>query len=249
MSHRLLISLISSAALIVPMGHSPAAAQTPPDLRDLVGARAGQAENAVRGRGYVFARSQQDSMSSYTYWTRGDACVQITTTNGRYASIDTMGRSNCSGSSGGGSAAGAVIAGAAIIGLAAALAAHNKKHGGSKASSHDDDYSRGYQDALYGTHYDEDDSEGYHDGYMAGDAERSNRRAANTSYVRNAAPPDLRQACEARGDDFMNLPPGSSSAVSVNNAGGRYEVVVASGHYRARCTVDNRGRVLEMNPF
>lgn len=250
MSPRVLISLVASAALIIPMGLSPAAAQTPRDLRDLVGARAGQAENSVRQRGYVFARAQQDSTSSYTYWTRGDTCVQITTNDGRYAAIDTMSRSTCNSSSGGGSTAGAVIAGAAIIGLAAALAAHKKKKSGTTGQSYDDEYSRGYQDALYGSHYDEDDSEAYHDGYMAGDAERSNRRASNTSYMRSAAPADARRACEARGDEFQNLPPGSSSAVSASSiGGGRYEIVVASGHYRSRCTVDGRGRVLEMNPY
>ena len=101
----------------------------------------------------------------------------------------------------------AFLAGAAVIGLAAALAHHNRNHD-DRDERHDDDYSRGYQDALYGATYDRNDSEAYHDGYLAGESERSNRRASNTDHVRRA-PWAAQQACSARADDFQNRPRGS----------------------------------------
>lgn len=60
-----------------------------PGLADLVGARAGQAENAVVQRGYELRRSTQQADSSFTYWLeRGTGnCVAIRTTEGRYGAI------------------------------------------------------------------------------------------------------------------------------------------------------------------
>lgn len=67
---------------------APAIAQTT-GLEDMVGARAGQAENGVRARGYAFVRAQQGDDRSYTYWWN-DArrqCVTIATMDGRYTSV------------------------------------------------------------------------------------------------------------------------------------------------------------------
>ena len=82
------VAILSVAALLAVS--VPAYAQTPPDLRDLVGARAGQAEGAVQSRGYEFVRTQEGGNSKWSYWRRGNDCVQITTTDGRYAAIDRM---------------------------------------------------------------------------------------------------------------------------------------------------------------
>lgn len=58
-------------------------------LTDLVGARAGQAEQAVIQRGYELRNSRQIADSSVTYWMeRGTGnCVAIRTTEGRYGAI------------------------------------------------------------------------------------------------------------------------------------------------------------------
>ncbi|WP_292032247.1 MULTISPECIES: hypothetical protein [unclassified Brevundimonas] len=240
------VSVLAAAALLA--ASLPAAAQTPPDLRDLVGARAGQAESTVQSRGYVFVRTQEGGDAKWSYWRRGDDCVQITTRDGRYASIDRMDRDQCGGSAhNSGDAAAAVLAGVAVIGLAAALAHHNRNHN-DRDERHDDDYSRGYQDALYGATYDRNDSEAYHDGYLAGEAERSNRRASNTDHVRRA-PWAAQQACSVRADDFQNRPRGSSTPISVREEGDEWRMVMGTGPYRSVCVVSDDGRVRSIDPY
>lgn len=76
---------VSSAAT-----RQPEAGTTVPRLRDLVGARAGQAENAVRQRGYRFVKTDSSTGDSvYSYWLEGrtNYCVTIRTEQGRYQSI------------------------------------------------------------------------------------------------------------------------------------------------------------------
>lgn len=60
-----------------------------PRLSDLVGARAGQAENTLTQRGYRFVRAEPSGDASYAYWreTSTNNCVVIRTANGRYESI------------------------------------------------------------------------------------------------------------------------------------------------------------------
>ncbi len=64
----------------------PEAGTTVPRLSDLVGARAGQAENTVKERGYRWVKSDD---SGYGYWLEGKTnyCVTIRTEEGRYQSI------------------------------------------------------------------------------------------------------------------------------------------------------------------
>lgn len=58
-------------------------------LSDLVGARAGQAENTLTQRGYQFVKSSPSGDAVYSYWreARTNYCVTIRTANGRYESI------------------------------------------------------------------------------------------------------------------------------------------------------------------
>jgi hypothetical protein len=58
-------------------------------LADLVGARAGQAENELQLRGYEFRRSTKQADSSFSYWLEENtgSCVAIRTTDGRYGAI------------------------------------------------------------------------------------------------------------------------------------------------------------------
>lgn len=65
-------------------------AQEPVDaLSDLVGAKAGQAENAVKDRGYTWVKTDKSGGGSYSYWRESgsDKCVTIRTADGRYQSI------------------------------------------------------------------------------------------------------------------------------------------------------------------
>ncbi|MEH2044332.1 hypothetical protein [Nostoc sp.] len=64
----------------------PEAGTTVSRLSDLVGARAGQAENTVKERGYRWVKSDD---SGYGYWLEGrtNYCVTIRTEEGRYQSI------------------------------------------------------------------------------------------------------------------------------------------------------------------
>lgn len=77
----------------------PAAGTTVSRLSDLVGARAGQAENTIRERGYRFVKADPPSDSAvYSYWLEGrtNYCVTIRTEQGRYQSIAyTGGSADC----------------------------------------------------------------------------------------------------------------------------------------------------------
>ncbi|MDZ7969298.1 MAG: hypothetical protein RM368_30865 [Nostoc sp. DedSLP03] len=70
----------------------PEAGTTVSRLSDLVGARAGQAENTVKKRGYRWVKSDD---SGYSYWLEGKTnyCVTIQTDQGRYQSIVYTGNS------------------------------------------------------------------------------------------------------------------------------------------------------------
>lgn len=224
-------------------------AQTPGRLSDLVGARAGQAEGELSRRGYSATdRSEVVGDGRMTYWRRGDECVSIMTRDGRYASINQAGRSECGVSSGNGNA-GAAVAAVAIVGLAAALAAHNHRHDNADRN-HDDEYQRGYQAALYGSDYDDrHETEGYHEGYLAGEAEAANRRNANSRWVRQA-PWEAQDACSRRADDFQSRPRGSSVPVSVRDLGrGEWELTMATGSYRSVCRVTASGSVISIAPY
>lgn len=223
---------------------APAAAKPPSDISDLPGSRAAGAETAMESRGYEMTKT---SGGAQYWWNSGTkTCVSVVVANGRYANVDKTDSSNC-GHGGGGSAAAAVGA-IAAVGLIAALASHKKKHGDGDAN-HDSEYSRGYNDGLYGGQYDRNDSEGYHDGFMAGEAEASNRRAANRSYARGG-PDAARAACERRADQYQNAPGGSSVAVSQRSAGGgNYVFTMATGHYRSTCTASSNGQVIDISPY
>ena len=70
----------------------PAAAeagQTPGDLKDLVGAKAGQAEGQLSKRGYDFVKSSVGGDSVYANWRnrKSGQCIAMRTVDGRYNSI------------------------------------------------------------------------------------------------------------------------------------------------------------------
>jgi hypothetical protein len=226
-----------------------AGAQTAAGMGDLIGARGSSAEDALGGRGYVLSGNN----GAASMWWNEDSrsCVSMYVDDGRVQSIQTASASDCGKSDGGGGGVGAAIAGIAAVGLIAALASHHKNTDNRHAAGdHDQDYSRGYNDALYGGQYDNSGGDAYHEGYMAGGDERQNRVASNSSDGVRGLPSVARSACESRGDQYLNMPSGTSVAVSSYGYGNNsYEVTVAAGHYRARCTVDAYGNVSDMNPY
>ena len=59
------------------------------DLQDLIGARGRDGEYQMQHRGYTHVRTDKSDDSAYSFWTdnRSGRCVQVRTTDGRYASI------------------------------------------------------------------------------------------------------------------------------------------------------------------
>ena len=239
------------AAMMMLGGAAPVQAQA--NNYDLIGARASSADSELRNRGYASGNGGVGRNDSrYVYWRRGDDCIQVLTRDGTVSAVTPSNINFCRGisdSSSSSSGATALIAGAAIVGLAAAIAAHNQHHNDADRN-HDDEYSRGYQAGLYGADYDDrHETEGYHEGYLAGESERSNRRYANSRWVRGA-PTAAQEACSRRADDFQNRPYGSSVPISVRDLGrGDYELTMATGPYRSRCVVSSTGDVRAMTPY
>ena len=67
-----------------------APSDAPSALRDMVGARAGQAEGEVRRRGYTYRRNERISNTAVaSFWVEGNSgkCVEIVTSNGRFQNI------------------------------------------------------------------------------------------------------------------------------------------------------------------
>jgi hypothetical protein len=65
------------------------AGDTAPDLADLVGAKAGQAEGQLESRGYAYKSGSTSGDSKYSNWYNRSSgrCVTIRTEQGRYQSI------------------------------------------------------------------------------------------------------------------------------------------------------------------
>jgi uncharacterized membrane protein len=65
------------------------AGDTAPDLADLVGAKAGQAEGQLESRGYAYRSGSTSGDSKYSNWYNrsNGRCVTIRTEQGRYQSI------------------------------------------------------------------------------------------------------------------------------------------------------------------
>ncbi|MCS5699034.1 hypothetical protein NZK32_08270 [Cyanobium sp. FGCU-52] len=76
----------------------PAVGTTVARLSDLIGARAGQAENEILRRGYTFVSAAPSGDAAYSRWQKATTgnCVMIRTADGRYQSIVYTGSAgNC----------------------------------------------------------------------------------------------------------------------------------------------------------
>ncbi|MGC1955538.1 MAG: hypothetical protein WA970_23775 [Gammaproteobacteria bacterium] len=74
--------------------------ETPHNLRDLVGARAGQAEGDLETRGYEYRNGSKSGGASYSNWRERSTgrCVTIRTEQGRYQSIIYSSEVDCNAS-------------------------------------------------------------------------------------------------------------------------------------------------------
>jgi len=84
------IFLALSTLTIASVSHAQEVGDPVNRLSDLVGAKAGQAENELIQRGYQFVKRESTSGDSvYSYWreTKTKKCITIQTQQGRYASF------------------------------------------------------------------------------------------------------------------------------------------------------------------
>jgi hypothetical protein len=80
----------------VPAAQAPAAGGTPEELKALVGARGSSGEMGLQQAGYEFRNGANTESSSITHWRgKTGACVEIATTDGRYASIVAVDAAKC----------------------------------------------------------------------------------------------------------------------------------------------------------
>jgi len=171
-----------------------ASADTPSDVRNLVGESARYGERELESRGYVHISTQKGSDRAWSYWWNAGRreCVTVVTLNGRYDAITTSPALDCnqygsSASSNSGddsSNAAAAIAAIGAMAVIGALAASHKSHhhdSGSHSSDYDyeQEFERGHNDGLYNHSYDNyNGSDAYADGYSSGVEQREH----DTSY-------------------------------------------------------------------
>src|SRR6218665_1912455 len=72
-------------------------AQTPSEIRDLIGARAAGGETQLEARGYTNTGTDTGDDRKWTYWwnPKTQTCVTVATVNGRYDSITTSPAPDC----------------------------------------------------------------------------------------------------------------------------------------------------------
>lgn len=163
-----------------------AAAKSANELRDLVGARAGSAESDLESRGWVSISNHKDSDRSHTYWWNRDRkdCVRVTTSDGRYQSINDVGASDCNQKGSSDGTAAAAIGVAALIG-AIALASKSHHRNDKEYGDQQDygDFERGHRDGLYNHSYSNNrGSSAYSDGYQSGVNERNQQSSYRPEY-------------------------------------------------------------------
>jgi len=98
----------SSAGAVPPPASGGGAGESVPALQDLVGARGGDGEAAMRSRGYTWVGTDKSGADAYSYWRENEngQCVTVRTSNGRYASIAYATDFDCKHAAGAGGAAG-----------------------------------------------------------------------------------------------------------------------------------------------
>lgn len=187
--------LATCLAVALGLPVAPAWAAVPDDLRDLVGAKGRDGEPALEQRGYTHIDTAKSAQSAYSYWWSNSkqACVRVTTRDGRYEDIRDVDAGDCSqtkkeSKSNVGTVAAVAVGAAALLGVLAL--AHKSHHRDDK--NYDErqtaDFERGYRDGLYhNSYHNYDNTREYSDGYSKGVEERSREssyRGSNYGYDR-----------------------------------------------------------------
>ena len=91
-------------AVLLAASATPAIAQTPPDVADLIGARAAGGETQLEARGYRFVTTNVVRDTKWSFWwsERQRQCISVATAEGRYNAIGAVPAANCN--AGGGAA-------------------------------------------------------------------------------------------------------------------------------------------------
>lgn len=89
--------ILSTLALAATAAVVPAQQQTPPDLRDLIGADEAAGATQLKVRGYAFSGMQGGRDDRWTfYWSESqDRCIRVTTFNRRYSAVTVARVTDC----------------------------------------------------------------------------------------------------------------------------------------------------------
>jgi hypothetical protein len=177
--------LVTCLAIPIALGlpGAPAWAAASDDLRDLIGARGRDGEPQLERRGFTHVDTAKSAQTAHSYWWSNEkqACVRVTTREGRYDKIRDVDAGDCGQTKkdSNNTAAAVAIGAAALLGIAAL--AHKSHHRDDK--NYDErqtaNFERGYRDGLYNNSYHNyDNTREYSDGYSKGVEERSRE----TSY-------------------------------------------------------------------
>lgn len=98
-----LIKTIAFCAIALAVTTALYAQHPVPYLQDLIGASGRDGEAQMQHRGYTHVRTEKSDDSAYSFWTdnRSGHCVQVRTTDGRYASIVHTPDADCGDGDGG----------------------------------------------------------------------------------------------------------------------------------------------------
>lgn len=99
MKHRVMGCSAGALAAALIFTQTALAQDPAPGLQDLVGARGGSGEQALKERGYKFVKGEKSGSDSYTNWrnARTGQCITVRTANGRYQSLVTAPDFDCQG--------------------------------------------------------------------------------------------------------------------------------------------------------
>jgi hypothetical protein len=94
---KIIVTLAATSSAQQPAQATYRAGDTAPDLADLVGAKAGQAEGELERRGYSYATGSTSGNTKYSSWFNRSTgrCVMIRTEEGRYQSIVQTSPTDC----------------------------------------------------------------------------------------------------------------------------------------------------------
>lgn len=175
-------------AIATALGGSPALAQVPDGLADLVGVKGRDGESELEKRGYTFHHTAKSETRSFSYWWHAgrSMCIRVQTVDGNYDRISKTTNADCDQKDPPGVSTGAAVAigAAALLGIAAL--AHKSHHRGDRNFDERQtaDFERGYRDGLYNHPYHNwGNVREYSDGYTQGVEQRrqeSGYRNGNT---------------------------------------------------------------------